>query len=322
MTAGCCHAFRKLACGHRHLFNKQRGMRNKRLLVLIILLSFWGCLSLPEEKEERKATPKTEPDVPNEKTNIHFTGRYCSECHERTPVKGGNVYLKYGGDYGLLCRCHHGMSPGYCHPLEIDSEPNQKLTIPADFPLQDGRFTCNTCHDVYRQCVKRVFDRYTLRGAPYARNTDFCYRCHDKKKYQALNAHHQVQADGKLDIKMCLYCHENKPDEETATYEKVTFIGNMRELCRRCHPFQGNHPGDFDHMAAPPSAKALAHMAVMETTYDIILPLAPDGKMTCITCHNPHEKGVIAADKPSAKGADSKYRERLPGILCVECHRM
>ena len=75
-------------------------------------------------------------------------------------------------------------------------------------------------------------------------------------------------------------------------------------------------------MAEPPSAKWLKHMADMQTTYDIILPLAKDGKMTCITCHNPHEKGVIAADKPSAKGADSKYRERLPGILCIECHQM
>jgi hypothetical protein len=297
-------------------------MRKKRILFLIILLSFWGCLSLPEQKEQKTAMPKREPAVPNENTNIHFTGRYCSECHERTPVKGGDIYLKYNGDYRLLCRCHHGMSPGYCHPLEINSEPNEKLTMPADFPLQDGKFTCDTCHDVYRQCQKRVFDRYTLRGAPYPRKTDFCYRCHDRKKYQALNAHHQIQADGTLDVKMCLYCHKKKPDEKTATYKEVTFIGDMRALCRRCHPIEGNHPGDFDHMAAPPSAKALKHMAVMETTCDIILPLAQDGKMTCITCHNPHEKSVIAADKPSAKGADSKYRERLPGILCIECHQM
>jgi hypothetical protein len=298
-------------------------MRKKRIFFLIILLSLLGCLSLAEEKKEKAAMPKTEPEVLNENTNIHFTGRYCNECHERTPVKGGAIYLKYNGDYQLLCRCHHGMSPGYCHPLEVNSKPSEKLTIPADFPLTDGKFTCDTCHDVYRQCQKRLFDRYTLRGAPYPRKTDFCYRCHDKKKYQALNAHrHQILADGTLNIKMCLYCHEKKPDEKTETYKEVTLIGDKRDLCRRCHPIEGNHPGDFNHMAEPPSAKALKRMAVMETTYQIILPLAQDGKMTCVTCHNPHERGVIAADKPSAKGADSKYRERLPGILCIECHRM
>ena len=289
-----------------------------------MLASFWGCLSLPEQKVPAVVKPTTAPAaLNNEKVNIHFTGKYCSECHERTPVKGGNPYLKYNGDYQKLCnRCHHGQSRGYCHPLEIPSSSNRTLTIPQDFPLQNGRFTCETCHDMYRQCVRRRFDRYTLRGAPYPRKTDFCYRCHDKQKYPERNAHHQILADGALDTRMCLYCHRKKPNEKTATYKEVTFIGDTRELCRRCHPIEGNHPGNFDHMAAPPSAKALKHMAEMAKRFDIILPLAQDGRMTCITCHNPHQKGVIAVDKPSAKGADSKYRESLPGTLCIECHKM
>jgi hypothetical protein len=295
-----------------------------RILFLIVLASIWGCLSLPEQKVPAVVKPTTAPaTLVNGKVNIHFTGKYCSECHERTPVKGGNPYLKYNGDYQKLCnRCHHGQSPGYCHPLEIPSPSNRTLTLPKDFPLQDGRFTCETCHDMYRQCVRRRFDRYTLRGAPYPRKTDFCYRCHDKKKYPERNAHHQILTDGALDTRMCLYCHSKKPNEKTETYKEVTFIGDTRALCRRCHPVEGNHPGNFDHMAAPPSAKALKHMAEMTKRFDIILPLAQDGRMTCITCHNPHQKGVIAADKPSAKGADSKFRERLPGTLCIECHKM
>jgi hypothetical protein len=298
-------------------------MSKKLIFFFIVVSLYWGCQPLPEQKASKMVVPPKEPAVVNENTNIHFTGKYCSECHQQTPVKGGPIYLKYNGDYQRLCnRCHHGMSLGYCHPLDINSESDRKLTTPPGFPLTNGRFTCDTCHDVYRQCVKRTFDRYTLRGAPYPRKTDFCYRCHNKKEYQALNTHHQILADGAIDTKICLYCHKKKPHEKTATYKEVTFIGDMRALCRRCHPIKGKHPGDFDHMAKPPSAKALAHMAVMKTTYNIILPLAPDGKMTCITCHNPHEKGVIAADKPSAKGADSKYRERLPGTLCIECHQM
>jgi hypothetical protein len=279
---------------------------------------------MPEQMAPRTGRPAAEPAVPNENTNIHFTGRYCGECHKRTPIKGGDPFLKYNGDYQQLCnRCHHGMSPGYCHPLDIIADGDGASAVPADFPLRDGNMTCNTCHDVYRQCVKRRFDRYTLRGAPYPRKTDFCYRCHNKKKYQALNAHrHQIRANGALDTKMCLYCHRTKPDEKTATYKDVTFIGDTRDLCRRCHPVEGNHPGNFDHMASPPSAKSLKHMAVMKKRFDIILPLAKDGKMTCITCHNPHAKGVIAAVKPAAKGADSKHRERLPGKLCIECHNM
>ena len=90
--------------------------------MLIVLLSYSGCLSLPEQKEIITVMPATESTVVSENTNIHFTGRYCSECHEQTPVKGGDIYLKYNGDYQLLCRCHHGMSPGYCHPLDINSK--------------------------------------------------------------------------------------------------------------------------------------------------------------------------------------------------------
>ena len=309
--------------GNDRRYRNEQGMSWNRISFLIVLLSFWGCLSAPRQKIPETAKPTAGLAVVDERTHIHFTGKYCGECHEGTPVKGGDVRLKYNGDYQLLCsRCHHGLSPGYCHPLEINPAADRKLTIPAGFPLQDGKFTCETCHDMYRQCVKRRFDRFTLRGAPYPRKMDFCYRCHDPQKYQALNAHHQILDNGALNNKMCRYCHKEKPNEKTATYEEVTFVGDTRDLCRRCHPIEGHHPGNFDHMAAPPSAKSLKHMAVMKKRFGIILPLAQDGKMTCITCHNPHQKGVIAADKPSAKGADSKYRERLPGILCIECHKM
>lgn len=306
-----------------YLYCDEKGMRRNRTLFLILLLSLWGCLSPPGQTILETPKPTAGGAIVDERTNIHFTGKYCGQCHEGTPVKGGDARLKYNGDYQLLCgRCHRGLSPGYCHPLEINQDTDRKLTMPAGFPLRDGKFTCETCHDMYRQCVKRRFDRFTLRGAPYPRRTDFCYRCHTPERYQPLNAHHQIQDNGMLDDKMCLYCHSEEPDEKTATYKDVTFIGDTRDLCHRCHPVEGNHPGNFNHMAAAPSAKSMKHMAVLEKRFGIILPLARDGKMTCITCHNPHQKGVIAADKPSARGADSKYRERLPQILCIECHKM
>ncbi len=297
-------------------------MRNIAIILLIAFLYFCGCRSLPGEKEAEKINPRTDTRVVDENTNIHYTGRFCSECHEKTPVEGGDPFLKFNGDYQLLCRCHHGMSPGYCHPLDIVQASVEKIKISDGFPRKDGQFTCNTCHDVYRQCQKRLFERQSLRGAPYPRKTDFCYQCHDRTDYQKLNAHHQIAANGELNTRMCLYCHAKKPDEKNATYKEVTFIGDIKTLCRRCHQINGNHSGNFDHTAVKPSAEALKRMDAMKAQYDIILPLTKDGKMTCITCHNPHQKGVIAADKPSAKGADSKFRHRLPGKLCIACHQM
>ena len=292
-------------------------------MVLIVLLPVWGCRSLPLTQERKEKIPEKKLSVINENINIHHTGRDCNACHEKTPVKGGNPYLKYNGNYQLLCRCHHGMSPGYCHPLNINSKLDSKLPIPAGFPLTNGEFTCNTCHDIYNwQCRIHPFRYPSLRGAPYPQRTDFCFRCHDRKKYQKLNPHHQILPDGKLNTVICLYCHAKKPNEKTATYKKVTFVGNLRALCMRCHDIRGDHPGNFDHMAVKPSAKGLARMAAMKKKYHIILPLAADGKMTCATCHNPHEKGVIAANKPSAKGAGSQYRLRLPDEMCLKCHQM
>lgn len=296
-------------------------MRKTLIIVLIALLPFSGCRLLPEQKEQKEKISAAETIVIDENTNIHYTGQFCGECHERTPVEGGEIYLKFNGDYNQLCRCHHGMSPGYCHPLDITSKQDKKLNRPADFPLENGEYTCNTCHDVYGQCQKRLFDRHSLRGAPYPQKTDFCYRCHDRENYKKLNAHLQVQSDGKLNIKNCLYCHEKKPDEKTSTYKDVTFVGDIKALCRRCHQIEGNHSGNFDHTADQPSAEGLKRIEAMKEKYNIILPMTTDGKMTCITCHNPHEKGVIPADKPAAKGADSKFRHRLPGKLCKECHQ-
>ena len=297
-------------------------MRNITIIALIAILSSSGCRALQANKERTLPEPVAAIRVIDEETNIHFTGRFCDECHESAPVESGDVYLKFDGDYQQLCgRCHQGMSPGYSHPLDIDREPGNVLSIPADFPLTGGKFTCNTCHDVYRQCQKRLFDRQSLRGAPYSRKTDFCFRCHDRQDYKELNAHHQKQADGKLNERMCLYCHGEKPDEKTATYKEVTFVGEIRALCRRCHRIEGNHAGNFDHMAGKPSPEGLKRLAAMIEKHNIILPLTADGTMTCITCHNPHEEGVIPADKPSARGADSKYRHRLPGKMCAQCHQ-
>jgi len=52
----------------------------------------------------------------------------------------------------------------------------------------------------------------------------------------------------------------------------------------------------------------------------VTIPLVPRDRITCSTCHNPHQKGVILY-APSAKGADAPTRLRLPQEqLCIVCH--
>jgi hypothetical protein len=252
---------------------------------------------------------------------FHYTGKYCNECHVQTPKEGGDTFLKFGGDYDRLCRCHLEIPGSYIHPVDLQPSDAKRVKIPDDLPLQGGKLTCLTCHDIYHQCQERVVDKYSLRGAPYTRRSDFCFKCHDEKEYMMLDPHKQLDPDGEVIVEKCLYCHEEKPDEKQANYEDLKFIGHIEILCQRCHVIRGNHAGNFDHMVKP-SPEGLRKMKEMEEKFDIVLPLDADGKMTCITCHNPHERGVIPPDRAGAKGADSKFRHRLPDRICIECHQM
>ena len=255
-------------------------------------------------------------------TNLHYTGRYCNECHEKPAVRGGDRYLRYGGDYGLLCRCHILSPEIYIHPVNLTPTVEKRKRIPPDFPLENGKLTCLTCHDIYRQCQKRLFERNSLRGAPYPRRMSFCYNCHIKKNYEPNDPHLQLNDNEEIIIGTCLICHKEKPDEKHATFKDVTFIGDIEMICRRCHHIAGNHSGNHDHMKNIPSADGLKRIKLVEAKFHTRLPLNENGKMTCITCHNPHEKGIIPESNPGAKGAGSKYRHRLPGNLCRECHQM
>jgi hypothetical protein len=275
------------------------------------------------EKKSAENEFQFENDTVTPYTNIHYTGKYCNECHEPIPVvKDGNPNLKFGGDYQQLCRCHDLLTADYIHPVDMKPTPEKAKRIPADFPLQNGKLACITCHNIYLQCQKQAFNRNSLRGAPYPRRTDFCYKCHIKENYKSLDPHHQIDDRGEIIIENCLICHEEKPDEKHATYKDLKFIGDIEMMCRRCHHIAGNHSGNANHIGVKPSENGFKRIVAMEKKYNARLPLDESGKMTCITCHNPHEKGVLPENNPGARGAGSKFRLRLPENLCMECHQM
>ncbi|MBA4366856.1 MAG: hypothetical protein C0403_04380 [Desulfobacterium sp.] len=292
-------------------------MRKTAIAFLIIIVFVCNIMAY-----ETKANKKNYPGagVVEVTTNIHYSGRYCLECHENPPTDG-HSNLRFEGSFKGLCRCHQDAPGEYPHPVEIPLSKEKKERIPAGFPLWKGKIDCITCHDIKKQCSPNEFKENTLRGAPYPRRTDFCYQCHDRQQYVMLDPHKQIDGNGSIDVNKCLYCHVEKPDVQHSTFKDVKLIGNLEVLCQRCHSISGNHSGNYNHMIKP-STKGLLRMKRMRKKYNIILPLNEDGQMTCITCHNPHEKGIIPEGRPGAKGADSHYRHRLPDKLCVECHEM
>jgi hypothetical protein len=57
------------------------------------------------------------------------------------------------------------------------------------------------------------------------------------------------------------------------------------------------------------------------------VPLDENGRITCYSCHNPHEKGIFPNDNPRSIGAEPKkatnHRLRVHegDIACRACHQ-
>jgi hypothetical protein len=156
---------------------------------------------------------------------------------------------------------------------------------------------------------------------PYRKTTDFCFKCHDESNYQMLNPHKQLDEKGNVIVDKCLYCHTEKLDVKSEHRQDPKLIGNLGPLCERCHIRLAMRGGGFNHLAKP-SAKTMAKIKQTEERFGAILPLDRDGRTTCATCHNPHEKGVIPAGLPAARGAGAPHRLRLPQPMCQWCHQM
>ena len=217
-----------------------------------------------------------------------------------------------------------------------------------EFPLQDGRLTCLTCHDVSRDCKAGPPDatprHYLLRGWQASNPMVFCSHCHASDDCRPFNAHDQVEARrAKTDT--CVWCHADVPDvnfyqEEAAPH---TLRDKSSRVCLNCHPMVKDHP-THSHMGTTPPAELLWHISAYELQPKLRLsfeqrlkytstvrrtpravPFDENGRIACYTCHNPHEKGLLPDANPRSLGAEPKqaamHRLRArEGKVCVVCH--
>jgi hypothetical protein len=302
----------------------------RRLLAIAIIICAYALnseVSFGTNNEPDNSMLSTKPL--SDAVDLHFTGKYCTECHEKVPKQRGDTVLKYEGDFSQLCRCHYNTRGRCPHPVELEPSKELKARIPADLPLRGGKIACSTCHDIYMQCqeskIDKMFSRGNtfLRGAPFSSRTSLCFKCHDQDQYTMLNPHNQLDESGDIVVDMCLYCHVEKPDEKDASYKDVKLIDDLEMLCVGCHNRErANNKSLHASHIVKPSAKVLARIKQAQEEFSTILPLDADGKVTCVTCHNPHEKGVIPPEKPAAKGAGETFRHRTPGNMCIACHLM
>lgn len=188
----------------------------------------------------------------------------------------------------------------------VNVKPSKAMKVPEAFPLNHrDEITCETCHGIaeIEDIPFEEVDTHTeefLREGPYTKPEEFCYRCHEKKAYQRSNIHDLLDEQGKYDEKACEYCHQKALDpKKDYTQEQLKLRLPPETLCLGCH-LKTPHFNAFNHLLKP-DKKTRQRMKKAERELGIILPLDEKGRIMCVTCHSPHERGLIAETKPAGK---------------------
>jgi predicted CXXCH cytochrome family protein len=241
--------------------------------------------------------------------DVHnFEGK-CNDCHINIP-KGNkgetHIFIK---SITQICLDCHNLSNIISHPVDIIPS----MIVPEDLHLDwEGRITCATCHDIHQKKRKSLFGKgyYFLRRVETGRA--FCESCH----YKIEEAHKAF-----LDI-----AHVGFKYREVKEVNDETEVDRTTAECLRCHDYSiSRHErtriaeGIWDHGPAgishpigvkyPDPKNPLSRKEfVMVTELPPQIKLT-DGKINCISCHDPYseEKGQLVI-------------ENKEGALCLACH--
>lgn len=282
-----------------------------------------------------------------DKINPHWTSRACLQCHLEKPEKGKKSTFKFGGDINKLCNsCHDTVVSRYDeHVVGVPIIENEYFKLPpSDFPLDNGKLTCITCHDPRLQekpnTSVRDKNRQFLRRAPFeimrtfewaksefdSRHRQsryvFCFFCHKKEKVMAWSPHkNHLKRNGDVNEDMCLFCHLKVPDRTVFNPNENRYLTTPLEAqCKSCHMGKTRlHPIRVNHYGRMPPDRIVQQIKYTERRAGTSIPLV-GGRVVCSSCHNAHQRGVMK-NPITKKGADARKRLRVEGYsICLACH--
>jgi len=258
----------------------------------------WNCATCHEPHGTISTTHYIRPEFAQHfergrQANPHVESYFaCQACHSSSvtaEIRAPDFKLRYKGDINILCVSCHVTDRGH-HPtgvpppfFMVDEIKASGKNIPLD---AEGRITCYSCHDngcsTGRQKMRaRYYDGAKL-------ESELCWICHKQKEFSGINPHRE-------DPKLCTQCHESRPIPGLS----LGLMAVPKMICLRCHDVKP-HPANADHLKVP-SGKIRT---------DSSLPLGAGGKITCVTCHDPH-------------GREQGHANRLrdpSGSICQLCH--
>jgi hypothetical protein len=112
----------------------------------------------------------------------------------------------------------------------------------------------------------------------------------------------------------CTYCHDGLPDIEASRKldvspaEKPKLRLAAEKICYGCH-LKTPHLNAGSHQVKA-SEKMQERIRDYSTSENITIPLGKSGEVLCITCHSPHQKGVLDMQHPAGKQAGNGNLKR------------
>lgn len=259
----------------------------------------------------------------------------CASCHKSHNGFGDVMWPQSidmsQGKNAYCLGCHSdegsGRTKSFSHTGHAVKDKKFKKAIPALGIKVGDDLSCISCHDPHQwaKTGKHVLTAANEEGTEYTSFLKFpddaqgqlCIACHADQSAIAKSDHsvsrqgfqEYFKSTGTFDGQ-CSVCHDTHGTGLTGKTKDMT-----RALCETCHT--GVHAqsavGGFDHpmdIAVDPNIK---------------LP-TQSGKITCITCHDPHKwgKSHTASLTANLEGNDSNSflrRSNWPKPeLCLTCH--
>lgn len=236
----------------------------------------------------------------------NFEGQ-CLTCHLADPVEGQEKYL-FVKDISVLCLSCHNEDVSMSHPVDI----KPSMVVPKDFMLdRKGNLTCNSCHTTH----EGGYGKYHMRISSTI-GEQFCELCHqDIDEGMSLTASVSAHLGGdsgsrfkagsqgvyldELSIQ-CLSCHDGSLSID-ALIENPVQAGEYDHG----NDIGLSHPIGVSHIEATKKYYG-AYRKIEKLPQEIRLF---DGKVGCVSCHNPYSKLPFNLSMSNEGSA-----------LCLACH--